>query len=191
MATRSKSDQQIEIRLQPAKTRRMRTKAPLTPEALTPRLLRHNAAREKRIPVGTLLSWADPRWACSELSVPLPTDTITRLLHINPPLVLIHGGSRTIVGNPDVTCALLNLLPKDTLIDVIYVDPSDPLSRLYLPLHTLLSPLTTEAEITIRQELLTYLTGTAPTDQQIAKAMGRERSTITKLRQKMRDERHG
>lgn len=137
------------------------------------------------VPASTILSWCDARFQASEFVVPIPDRIALALLSSMPPVVSVDANKRSLVGMIEVTVALLRCVKGDEKVRVVYVDPDHPSANAYLPLYALLHGKRDDQLLPVLIGMSKLLNGQSPSDAQLASAVGKDRSTISRIRKRL------
>lgn len=129
---------------------------------------------------GQLLTWL-PRGQHPKLTIPITVESALLLLTFFPPAVCELGNRRWICGCTMLTASLLELVPAEARIDVIHVDPANPLAEANLPIQLLLVPEPMTKALRTAYDLARLLGAGAPPNQiTLATALGVSQSTISR-----------
>ena len=167
----------------PKKKRRIRP----APAALRVQVVQHKFPMATEVPCATLLSWCDERFRDSELSTLVSPKVAISVLKVIPPVVSVVGDSRALVGLVELTAALLKILPSDQKIHVNYIDEDHPFSCASVPIYDLLKAKTIEDSLPVLIQMTKHLTGRYPTDTELSNALGKDRSTINRIRNRIKN----
>lgn len=151
------------------------------PESLKAVVVTHNYPEQKKLPAEVLLSWSDS--SSSEVRFPfsISPEAASYLLEIFVPCVYVNASERALVGQADISCALLSVLDPKTLIAVRYIESTNPFATARLPMHLLLPPSTLADQLSIIEDLVAMISGAELSQAKLAKLTGKDRSTISKV----------
>lgn len=165
----------------PKKKRRIKS----APEGLLVSSVPHAFPTTLELPCATLLSWCDPRFLDSDFYVPISAEAALAVLSVMPPTITAAGSNRALVGLVELTVALLKALPADLKIRVIYIEPDHPFCSANLPIYELLKAKPIELALPTLIHMTVHLAGRRPTDAELSYALGKDRSSVTRARNRI------